>query len=207
MKSSLFRKISTFSISTACSSVFFPLNLSLQLTADRPEASVSFLLPGEENVHTLFLQLGQREFIPSAEPQFAFFSAAYEIVPPLSERCHIQFDTSTAHALPSADTRLPEGAASIGIIGSADGPTVLFFSEKGGDENTRTGAHGCPVYTCYSKLTEEIHTQTAEFCIQGICQTKDDKKIYSFQSGVPDRCTSKKQDTNIKRFCNRKRDR
>lgn len=72
--------------------------------------------------------------------------AMYEIEPELSDGNRLQFKSSMQYMKPiephpKVDGFAPTSAASIGIIGGADGPTSIFITTMGNKNDIPRGLH------------------------------------------------------------------
>jgi hypothetical protein len=77
------------------------------------------------------------------------------------------------------DKYTPTAGASIGIIGGAFGPTGIFLSGKGKEENPPKGLHGLPLYSCFSVPSFE-REGTYHFFLEGINTIKYDSSEYNY---------------------------
>ncbi len=153
-----------------------PMEQEWSLPLDGSAAMVTFIHPATGRQHALYLQPGETEKLENhAFPMPVWLSCfAGEVVPPLPGG-RLQFDTSLAaeeqqvwdelrraQTPPYAPTA--RGAASIGIIGGADGPTALVFEKADGGE---PGPHGQPLVVCPARMTGRAPCQ-ATLALQGV---------------------------------------
>ena len=157
-----------------------PMKQEWTLPLDGSPAMVTFEHPVTGRQHALYLQPGETEKLEAgtAFPMPVWVSCFDgEVVPPLPGGGTLQFDTSLCAEEQQVWDELrrsqtppyaPEarGAASIGIIGGADGPTALVFGRRG-KEGEELGPHGQPLVDCPARMTGRAPCQ-ATLALQGI---------------------------------------
>jgi hypothetical protein len=154
---------------------FYPLNIRFEL----PESAgtqIELTDPATKKTHTLYIGKAETTKLPITQGMTRRLHAAlaaYEIDPELPEGSSLVFNSSieTGGAVGPEDFLANEepGAAAIGIIGGADGPTAIFVGTK--ENRQPIGPHGLPLHMCFSQpsFTE---TETNAFYIEGLSATR-----------------------------------
>ncbi|MCG1011652.1 Na+-transporting methylmalonyl-CoA/oxaloacetate decarboxylase subunit beta [Tepidanaerobacter sp. GT38] len=161
---------------------FHPLDIHFKMSLGEMEKEICFTNPVTGEKHTLYFQNAQSikiPFGPGFNRQLHIMQSMYEIEPALPQGHSLQFDSSMQYKEEPevSDDKYkfsPAATSSIGIIGGADGPTSVFISSKGSG-NLTCGAHGLPLYTCFSvpSFQEE---DTFHFHLEGINEVICDSK-------------------------------
>ena len=106
----------------------------------------------------------------------------YEMSPALPQGDTLQFGSSIQYTekLEMQDDKYrPVSAASIGIIGGADGPTAIYISSKSEKKTVPCGLHGLPLHICYSVPSFQKE-DTAYFVLEGINIKDNDSREFNF---------------------------
>lgn len=177
-----FRSIKHLSIAARPLHMMFPLNMRFELSKAMPQAEVSFVHPPTGVTHTLcFSQPKPVEFpagVGATQTLFAT-TAQYEIQPALPEGEYLQFSNSVQVPQPASLKLDCASAASVGIIGGADGPTAVFVASKHNNAASGVGAHGLPINYCMSVPALDKQASQA-FIIEGIQTVRQKSTQLSF---------------------------
>lgn len=162
---------------------FLPLELEFPLDETAKNGGFqefTFSHPKTGALHTLYLQKAPPEKLPGQD--LWSFPVAYETVPPLREGEELCFDSSVSIPKKGEDfSPDSSAAASIGILGGADGPTALFLvSSKcysGPSDGPSSGPHGLPLRYAFTRPAER--PAEAAYCVlSGIaCQTEKERTV------------------------------
>ncbi|WP_101698579.1 hypothetical protein [Clostridium minihomine] len=168
-------------------------------------SSIVFQHPVTGQEHTVMLSRGKEEELPinfSGFPQLYCASAYYEITPPLSKGEQLQFQTAMQEDFSPEESPVPEDACSVGvifspergaceecmgsdetenvesvgIIGSADGPTAILIATQNSEE---MNSGGLPLASCCS-VPSTKKPQTYRFEISSIQIQASDRQIFEF---------------------------
>lgn len=184
-------KVNKMKFSTYAVERFLPLDIRFTVSVGEKMKELIFSHPATGIEHTIYCY--DREPIelpigPNGNPNIYIMQLMYEIDPALPQGDTLQFGSSmkfTETQNISEDKYMPTSAASIGIIGGADGPTSFFISTKGKEEAVPCGSHGLPLHTCYS-IPSFQKEETSYFFLEGI-NTKDrDSQEFNFQTCAGD---------------------
>ncbi|MGE5496367.1 MAG: hypothetical protein ACM3S4_13810 [Burkholderiales bacterium] len=154
---------------------FYPLDIRFELPAESAGTQIEFANPATNQTHTLYVGKAETMKLPVTQGMSRSLHAAlaaYEIDPELPEGSTLVFNSSIESDAAAGPGEFMEnegrGAASIGIIGGADGPTAIFVGTK---ENRPRGPHGLPLYLCFSQPS---FTESAaySFYIEGLSATR-----------------------------------
>jgi hypothetical protein len=150
---------------------FYPLDIRFELPAGSAGTQVEFSDPVTKRPHTLYFGKTETTEFPlmSGMSRSLYATlAAYELEPELPKGVSLVFDSSIS-ASSTEEMRLadkePGGAAAIGIIGGADGPTAIFVGTK--EECRPKGPHGLPLHTCFS-MPSFTESDTHTFRLEGL---------------------------------------
>lgn len=177
-------KINEIKLSTYPVQRFYPLDIHFKMSVGEKEKEISLVHPMTETKHKLYFQNAKRIKIPLGEgpkEELYIMQPMYEIEPALPPGHTLQFDSSIWYLkepeLP-LDKFSPTSAATIGIIGGADGPTSIFIASKGRGQSGPCGLHGLPLYSCYSmpSFTDE---DTFHFHLEGINTLHNDSQEFA----------------------------
>ena len=168
-------KLSTYPVNH-----FSPLDIHFKVSVDEREKQLCFNHPITRIKHTLYFQSAKSMELPIDQNcDFYIMQLMYEIEPALPQGDTLQFGSSIKYTETpeiSDDKFSPTSAASIGIIGGADGPTAIFISSKG---EVPCGLHGLPLHICFSVPSFQKE-EPSNFVLEGI-NTKDrDSEEYNF---------------------------
>jgi len=153
-------KVRSLRLVTRPVSRILPLDLTLALKATEEQIECKFVHPESGVGHALHLQRAGDLELPIGDTKLFITQALYSLDPGLPDGETLQFDsTMQVHKFPIGKEYLPHSAASIGIIGTADGPTSVFI---GGQDQSQAGQHRC--FSIPSLQKEEI----ARFKLEGI---------------------------------------
>ena len=163
----------------SCEKVSHPLDLHFEMSDENPK-ELCFNHPITGIKHTLYFQKPEQFSIKTGKNRNLYImQSMYEIEPALPQGDTLQFGNSIQYTEPLNDEFSSTSAASIGIIGGADGPTAIYISSKKEKEVSR-GLHGLPPHSCLSVPCFQKE-ETSHFVLEGI-NTKDlDSKEYNFQ--------------------------
>lgn len=171
-------KLSTYSVQC-----FFPLDMKFEMTANDNSKEICFKHPVTGIVHKLYFQNPEYMEIPLEEgkPYFHIVQLNYEIEPALPQGDNLQFDSSIQYTMEQLEGSFsPTAVSSIGIIGSAHGPTSIFLSGKSGKKEIPQGLHELPLYNCFS-VPNFQKDDTYHFILEGINVNKYDGREYKWQ--------------------------
>lgn len=163
-------RVQTLKLRTREKHCFYPVDQRFTLSENDEEKTVSFVHPLSGVAHTLYLKPDKPYSIPQfnkAREHLYALMATYEIVPPLHPGDQLVFDSSFSYRQTADLTE----AASIGIIGGADGPTAIFVSGTWHQEK--------PVHLCSSVVTAK-RNNAAEFVLQGIDIKTYGSEVFEF---------------------------
>lgn len=159
---------------------FSLLDLKFDITAAEATRSILFTHPTTGIQHALYYQMSEEIEIPFGSKGIRNFYAhqgLYEIEPSLPVGDSLQFGSGSQFIKSIQQQGKQNEAASIGIIGGADGPTSLLLTENGQPLN---GPHGLPLHACLSAPTLKKDT-TAHFVLEGINSMKLPSQAYSLK--------------------------
>ncbi|HHY04504.1 MAG TPA: sodium ion-translocating decarboxylase subunit beta [Thermoanaerobacterales bacterium] len=172
-------RVNSIKLSTYPVKRFHPLDLHFEMSDENPK-ELCFNHPITGIKHTLYFQKSEQFSIKTGKNRNLYImQSMYEIEPALPQGDTLQFGNSIQYTEPLNDEFSSTSAASIGIIGGADGPTAIYISSKKEKEVSR-GLHGLPLHSCLSVPCFQKE-ETSHFVLEGI-NTKDlDSKEYNFQ--------------------------
>lgn len=151
---------------------FLPLDIHFKMSVDEKQKEVCFDHPITGIKHTIHFQNPELiEFPMEAAGTRCLFvmQVMYEIEPALMQGDRLQFNSSIQYTEPQNDQRFsPAAAASIGIIGGADGPTAIFCASK------REKSHRC--FSVPSFQREAI----SHFILEGINIKNRDSEEFNY---------------------------
>jgi hypothetical protein len=153
------------------------------MSAQESQKVVDIKHPITGITHALYLQNAELVKMPMGRDGNRCFYAMhskYEIEPALPQGDTLLFNNSIQYTEPVQDRFGPTAAASIGIIGGADGPTAIFVSSTGKEKYAPRGLHGLPLHNCFTIPS----FQKADYCrfvLEGINTHKCDEQEYIFQ--------------------------
>ncbi|HZW48825.1 MAG TPA: Na+-transporting methylmalonyl-CoA/oxaloacetate decarboxylase subunit beta [Bacillota bacterium] len=159
---------------------FSLLDLKYDITAAEETRIIHFTHPITGIKHTLYYQETEEIEIPFGSQGIRNFYAhhgLYEIDPTLPAGDSLLFGSGSQFIKSIQQQSKQNEAASIGIIGGADGPTSLLLSENGHSPN---GLHGLPLHACLSAPTLK-KDNTAHFVLEGINTMKLPSQTYSLK--------------------------
>ena len=159
---------------------FSLLELKFNITAAAETRTVRFTHPTTAVQHTLYFQAPEEIEIPFGNQgirNFYAFHGLYEIEPALPAADSLQFGSGSQFIKSIQQAGKLKGAAAIGIIGGADGPTSLLLSANG---QPSSGPHGLPLYACLSSPTLK-KDPVAYFVLEGINTIKTPSQTYSLK--------------------------
>lgn len=162
--------INNLKFSTHNTSLFIPLKLQFDMNIKEDTKEIVFEHPSTGTNHTIYFKRGENFEYPVSIDKTASIYAVqsiYEINPPLQDGDSLQFNSSISYTVELDNNKMynPTSAASIGIIGGADGPSSIFLSSKS----------SCISVPSFKK--EDI----AHFMIEGINTNKYDAREYRFK--------------------------
>lgn len=169
-------KVHSMKLITCPVSRFIPLGMHVEMAAAESQKQVSFSHPVTGAKHTLYFQGMEAMELPLAGSSLFVTQAMYEIVPSLPTGHTLHFDSTIQRTMRPDSEFFPHSAASIGIIGGADGPTAVFGARKGAQ--APTGSQGLPLHSCLS-VPSLRRESTSRFVIAGINSRYLDSKEYS----------------------------
>jgi len=188
-----FYKVKHMKFSTFPVQFLYPLDIHFEMSEYEKQKTVCFKHPITQVTHTLYFQ--DAEFVkiplqPSGDSCAYVLKAAYEIEPALPQGERLEFNSTVQERLELDGTvqyeeqpeekYAPASVSSIGIIGSADGPTSVFMATKGNTDKAAGGLHGLPLNYCFSvpvfKKENTIH-----FILEGINIKVYDIKEFEFK--------------------------
>lgn len=175
-------RVSSLKLSTWPVQWFSPLDIHFEISDKEEGKKVCFVHPKTGITHTLYFQNAELVEMPMGRDgnrSIYTVQAMYEIEPYLPQGDSLQFNSSIQYTEPPED-RFSPTAASIGIIGGADGPTCIFVTAKNKEEVVPCGLHGLPLHSCFS--VPGFHKEdTLHFVLEGINMKDCDGKEHSFQ--------------------------
>lgn len=174
-------KIKQIKLSTHSVQRFHPLNIHFVVAEKGNSNLVRFNHPITGETHTLYFQNTKLVEMPlgvDVKDSVYITHSMYEIEPALPKGDSLQFNNSIQYIQPQVD-KLNPTAASVGIIGGADGPTSICVSPGGKATYIQRGQHGLPLYNCFSVPSFQ-KDDASNFVLQGINTQKDDSKEYEF---------------------------
>lgn len=159
---------------------FTPLEIRFELTGGDGSKEITFTHPVTRNVHTLWFRMAEALEVPlmGGSPKVYAATAEYEMEPALPSGDALQFGGGSYGEKRDGDICGP--AASIGIIGGADGPTALFVATGRTDRAAPRGPHGLPKHRCLSVPAFQ-REQSWRFVIEGVSTTVCDGREFSFR--------------------------
>lgn len=117
----------------------YPIEKSFKLSSEKPIYELEIEHPVTKEKYVLSFERGEEESWQMEDLQCYATSAAYEIKPNLKKGERLNFDSSINYTKKSRKKSVyePEStcSASVGIIGGADGPTVMFLAGKAEKKN------------------------------------------------------------------------
>ena len=176
-------KIRSLRLVTEAVERFCPMKIQFTI---RPEEATEgwsrteqLVHPVTGETHTLWFQSAETQVVKRSQPVLYLTSVSYEVEPPLGEGERLQFDSSIQYRPPRENQFQPQAmndvlvagldpapeAASIGIIGGADGPTAIFCASREAVQNC--GAHGLPLHTAFARPSLKPG-QPAEVLLEGL---------------------------------------
>lgn len=179
-------RVNRIKLSTYPVQQFFPLNIHFTMSVDEKEKQLCFNHPVTGQKHKLYFQNANSIKIPigaDQERDLYIMQSMYEIEPALPQGDTLQFDSSMQHIEKLEtlhDKYSPTFAASIGIIGGADGPTSIFISSKGNGKTVPCGLHGLPLHSCYC-VPSFAKEDTSHFHLEGINTKYHDSEEFTLQ--------------------------
>lgn len=179
-------KVNEIRMSTYAVERFLPLDIHFEMSASEKMKELIFSHPSTGIEHTIYchdIEFNEFPIGPDDNPNLYIMQLKYEIDPALPQGDTLQFGSSmqfteTQHI--SEDKYMPTSAASIGIIGGADGPTSIFISSKEKEEVIPCGFHGLPLHSCYS-IPSFQKEETSVFFLEGINTKGQDSQEFTFQ--------------------------
>ncbi|MDD3653483.1 MAG: hypothetical protein PHO01_04760 [Desulfotomaculaceae bacterium] len=175
-------RISGVKLSTQPVHWFSPLDIHFEISKREGQKEVCFVHPKTRITHSLFLQNPELIEMPMGRDvnrRFYAVQARYEIKPALPQGDSLQFNSSIQYSVPPGDRFSPTTAASIGIIGGANGPTAIFAVSKNKEKTAPRGLHGLPLHSCFS-VPGFNKEDTMNFVLEGINMKNCDGKEYNF---------------------------
>jgi len=176
-------RVNSIKLSTRSVKWFSPLDIHFEMSAKENQKVVCFRHPITGITHTLYFQNAKLVEMPlgvEGNRNFYATQSMYEILPDLPQGDTLQFNSNIKHTESTEDKFHPTEASSIGIIGGADGPTVIFVSPTGEEKNVTRGLHGLLLHNCFS-IPNFQKDGTSHFVLEGINTKKCDGKDYNFQ--------------------------
>ncbi len=176
-------RVNSIKISTHAMQRFYPLNIHFEMSPKDNQKVVSFKHPVTKIIHTLYFQNAMLVEMPLGRDKnrnFYAMQSMYEIEPALPQGDTLQFNSSMQYTEPSEDKFRPMAAASIGIIGGADGPTSIFMTGKDKEKTVTHGSHEFPLHSCFS-IPSFDKEGISQFVLEGINIKYYDPKEYNFK--------------------------
>lgn len=176
-------RVNQIKLSTYPMQRFYLLDIHFKMVEDEKEKEINFNHPVTGTKHKLYFQNAEIIQIPvgvGPNRELNIMQLMYEVEPALPQGDYLQFDSSIEYMEKPKilnDRYIPDSAASIGIIGGADGPTSIFISSKGNGKNARGGLHGLPLHSCCSVPSFEKE-RTWHFHLEGINTKHQDSKEF-----------------------------
>lgn len=173
-------KLSTYPVKR-----FFPLDIHFEMSVDEKEKEIYFNHPVTGIKHILYFQNAESMQLPikaGGNRSLYITQLMYEMSPALPQGDTLQFGSSIQYTekLEMQDDKYrPVSAASIGIIGGADGPTAIYISSKSEKKTVPCGLHGLPLHICYSVPSFQKE-DTAYFVLEGINIKDHDSREFNF---------------------------
>lgn len=150
----------------------YHLEKKFKLSSDKPTYEFEMEHPVTKEKYVLSFERGEEDRWQMEDLQCYVTSATYEITPPLKmgERLNIDSSINYSKKPRKKSAYEPEStcSASIGIIGGADGPTVMFLTGKAEKKE------------CFSKITFEAQKE-AEFELKEMYITETPRQIYEYE--------------------------
>lgn len=166
---------------------FYPLNIRFELPAGSAGTQIEFTDPATKQTHILYIgetETTQFPIMPGVSRRLHATLATYEISPELPKGSSLVFNSSIASGAAidrektfSADEE--PGAAAIGIIGGADGPTAIFVGTK--ENRYPKGPHGLLLHTCFSQPSFN-ESATPTFHLEGLNATRIGETVIALGS-------------------------
>jgi hypothetical protein len=175
-------RVNRIKLSTYPVQWFFPLDIHFEMPVEEKQKELCFNHPVTGIKHILYFQNAEWVELPigAGKSRIFYMHAMYEIEPVLPQDYALQFGSSIQYTESPDDEFSPNSAASIGIIGGADGPTAIFVSSKSGAKTVPCGLHGLPLHSCFSVPSFQKE-EDAHFVLEGINTKGCDSKEYNFQ--------------------------
>lgn len=174
-------RINSIRFSTSPVHQLFPLDIRFGMSMQDEQKAICFKHPVTGITHTLYFQMVEPLKIPleaTGNRRLYMTQSMYEIDPALPEGDSLRFDSSTPYTIePPEVSLMPAAAASIGIIGGADGPTAIFIGGTSRDMGVPRGLHGLPLHRCLS-VPSFKESYLSEFSLEGINTRKYDSMEY-----------------------------
>lgn len=154
-------KIREIKFNTYPKNKFYPLEVNFEMSLGENLKEISFTHPTTGIEHTLHFQ--NPELLEIQD--LYLIQAMYEIEPGLAEGSNLQFDSSIHYGGMSIADTDSNSAASIGIIGGANGPTSIIIA--GRDKDINYGQRGLPLHNALSMPSLEGQ-DVYKFILEGI---------------------------------------
>lgn len=167
-------KVQSLRLLTHAVARFVPLNITCTLAATE-DKQFDFTHPRTGVQHRLHLCAGEVTELPLPSAKLYITTGTYTLEPELPTGDALQFDNTLQYSAEMGHKLVSRATSSIGIIGSADGPTVLFSG--GRDTAGRQGE--LQVHNCLS-LPSLQRERVAQFRLEGINMQHLASKEYSF---------------------------
>lgn len=139
----------------------YPLDINFEMSVEENLKEISFIHPITGIEHTLYFQNPKVLEIQG----LYFIQSMYEIEPELAEGSNLQFDSSIHYGGMSIVDTDSSSAASIGIIGGANGATAILIAGK--DKEANYGQKGLPLHNALSMPSLE-RQDVYKFILEGI---------------------------------------
>ena len=139
----------------------YPLDINFEMSVEENLKEISFIHPITGIEHTLYFQNPEVLEIQG----LYFIQSMYEIEPELAEGSNLQFDSSIHYGGMSIVDTDSSSAASIGIIGGANGATAILIAGK--DKEANYGQKGLPLHNALSMPSLE-RQDVYKFILEGI---------------------------------------
>lgn len=154
-------KIKEIKLNTYPKNKFCPLEVNFEMSLEENLIEISFTHPITGIEHTLYFQNPEVLEIQG----LYFIQSMYEIEPELAEGSNLQFDSSIHYGGMSIVDTDSSSAASIGIIGGANGATAILIAGK--DKEANYGQKGLPLHNALSMPSLE-RQDVYKFILEGI---------------------------------------
>lgn len=140
---------------------FYPLDIDFEMSVEDKLKEVSFIHPTTGIKHKLYFQYPEVIEIP----KMYLLQSMYEIKPTLSTKEELQFGSRLECSEMSIKNIDSNSASCVGIIGGADGPSILLTLEK--EKDIPYGQNGLPLHTSLSIPSLEKQDKY-KFVLEGI---------------------------------------